>query len=84
MLAPLTHQTLPDACAARLRRMILSGEFAPGDRLPPERELAERFAGRAGAVGPEHVHQLELGIGEEAVLHAPSSTKVFVVDQRKS
>ena len=26
-----------------LRRMILAGELAPGDRLPPERELAQRY-----------------------------------------
>jgi len=43
MYKALRHQTLPDACASQLRRMILAGEFAPGDRLPPERELADRF-----------------------------------------
>ena len=43
MNAPSPHQTLPDACAARLRRMILTGELTPGQRLPPERELAARF-----------------------------------------
>lgn len=38
------RETAVDACAAALRRAILSGELAPGDRLPPERRLAEQFA----------------------------------------
>jgi GntR family transcriptional repressor for pyruvate dehydrogenase complex len=34
---------LPGVVADRIRESILDGEFAPGDRLPPERELAERL-----------------------------------------
>ncbi len=43
MFTPLQTTTLPADCAARIRRAILSGDFAPGERLPPERTLAERF-----------------------------------------
>ena len=32
---------VPDAVARELERRILDGEFGPGDRLPPERQLAE-------------------------------------------
>lgn len=32
---------VPDAVARDLERRILDGEFGPGDRLPPERQLAE-------------------------------------------
>ena len=32
-----------DVCEAELRKVILAGEVAPGDRLPPERALAEQF-----------------------------------------
>lgn len=32
-----------ERCAVRLRNAIVGGEFPPGLRLPPERELAERF-----------------------------------------
>lgn len=32
-----------DACERVIRRSILSGELAPGDRLPPERPLAEQL-----------------------------------------
>lgn len=37
------RRLLPDAVADRIREAILDGEFAPGDRLPPERELAEQL-----------------------------------------
>lgn len=32
-----------DAAIARIKQMIVSGELRPGDRLPPEQELAERL-----------------------------------------
>jgi DNA-binding FadR family transcriptional regulator len=35
--------SIVDACERRLRNAILDGELAPGDRLPPERKLAETF-----------------------------------------
>jgi DNA-binding FadR family transcriptional regulator len=35
--------TAVDACERAIRRWILAGELAPGDRLPPERTLAERL-----------------------------------------
>jgi DNA-binding FadR family transcriptional regulator len=38
-----TKRTLADRVAERLRVEILSGAFAPGDKLTPELELAERF-----------------------------------------
>lgn len=41
--SPKTRRVLPDEVAARLQAQILDGSFAPGDRLPPERELALRM-----------------------------------------
>jgi DNA-binding FadR family transcriptional regulator len=35
--------TAVDACEREVRRSILSGELKPGDRLPPERTLAEQL-----------------------------------------
>lgn len=42
-LAPLSRQTAAEACAERLREGILAGRWAPGERLPPERVLAEQL-----------------------------------------
>ena len=32
-----------DEAILRIKEMILAGELAPGDRLPPEKELSERL-----------------------------------------
>ncbi len=40
---PATAPTLPEVCAARLRREIVSGERRPGSKLPSERELASQL-----------------------------------------
>ncbi|HTR55800.1 MAG TPA: GntR family transcriptional regulator, partial [Kofleriaceae bacterium] len=43
-LGPLPARTSATTAAERaLRAAIVGGELAPGERLPPERELAERF-----------------------------------------
>jgi GntR family transcriptional repressor for pyruvate dehydrogenase complex len=47
-----------DAIAATLRSQILSGKYAPGDRLPSERELSERL-GVNRASAREALKQLE-------------------------
>lgn len=42
-LPPLQRTTLADRTADLLKRCILADELRPGDRLPPERALAERL-----------------------------------------
>lgn len=37
------RRLLPSEVAARIQEKILDGSFAPGDRLPPERELASQL-----------------------------------------
>lgn len=39
----LRKDDLPDGVAEQIRTQILSGTLAPGDTVPPERELAARF-----------------------------------------
>ncbi|MGR4010217.1 FadR/GntR family transcriptional regulator [Leucobacter sp. 1207-22] len=38
-----TTLSLPDRLSVDIERLILDGKLAPGDRLPPERELAEHL-----------------------------------------
>ena len=40
---PIVRQKLSAQVFERLKRMIVSGEFAPGDAMPSERDLMERF-----------------------------------------
>lgn len=40
---PIKPKKVSAQIAEQIRASILAGEFAPGDKLPPERELAEMF-----------------------------------------
>jgi GntR family transcriptional repressor for pyruvate dehydrogenase complex len=40
---PIKPKKVSTQIADQIRTSILSGEFSPGDKLPPERELAEMF-----------------------------------------
>jgi Cof subfamily protein (haloacid dehalogenase superfamily) len=42
-LRPVTPHTVSDQVAEQLRRLITSGDFKPGDRIPAERDLAARL-----------------------------------------
>lgn len=42
-LKPVVPRTIADQVADQLRRLINSGEFKPGDKIPGERELALRM-----------------------------------------
>lgn len=42
-LRPIVPHTVCDQVAEQLRRLITSGDYKPGDRIPSERELAARL-----------------------------------------
>lgn len=44
LIEPIRVPSLKEACIRRLEELILSGELKPGERLPPERILAQRFS----------------------------------------
>lgn len=50
LLQPLTGTSRVDAVVERLRSLILTGAYAPGARLPNERELAEALGVNRGSV----------------------------------
>ncbi len=43
LLEPIAPRTITDQVAERLRQLINSGEYKPGDRIPSERDLATRL-----------------------------------------
>ncbi|GAA4359521.1 FadR/GntR family transcriptional regulator [Angustibacter luteus] len=47
---PVARQSVSDTVFAQLRDAVLGGGYAPGDQLPPERELAVSFAVNRHAV----------------------------------
>ena len=49
-VAPRPPYSAADSIAAQLARQILDGSLATGDRLPPERSLAESFSASRGTV----------------------------------
>ena len=42
-LSPVARQSLSDGLAERIRQLIHSGDFGPGDRLPSIADMARRF-----------------------------------------
>jgi len=76
-LEAIQRTKIYEVVAAQLERLILDGALQPGDRLPPERELAERFDVSRSAVR-EALRSLELkGLveprpGEGTLVRTPS------------
>lgn len=69
----LTARLLQD-----LRALIASGEIKPGDRLPPERELAKRFGASRSSLRPvikilENVGVLSQRVGDGTYLNSDAT-----------
>ncbi|HSO35136.1 MAG TPA: GntR family transcriptional regulator, partial [Labilithrix sp.] len=67
---PSPRETAAAACTQALRDAILSGELPAGARLPPERELAERYGvtrltlrSALARLGAEHLLSVRQGSG---------------------
>ncbi len=56
---PIKRRRLSDEVTAQIRARIAAGEIGPGDKLPAERQMAERFGVSRGAVR-EALRSLEL------------------------
>jgi DNA-binding FadR family transcriptional regulator len=64
---PITRRKLSDEVFARLKRMITSGEVRPGDAMPSERELMERFG--VGRPAIREAMQALAGLGLLTINH---------------
>ncbi len=63
---------------ARFEELILSGRFSPGERLPPERELAESLQASRPVV-----HAALGELAGRGLVHIESRRGVFVADWRR-
>ncbi len=59
MLRPVGRPRVAHEIVSQLRELILNGSFAVGDKIPPERELAERLGVNRGSLR-EAIKSLEL------------------------
>jgi len=76
---PVPRQSLSDGVFAELRDAVLAGRFAPGDSLPPERDLAQSFAVNRHAVR-EAVKRLQ----EAGFVHVVHGGGTLVLDVRRT
>ena len=67
-----------DHVAVKLEREILSGVYKPGDRLPPERELAEKYQVSRSILRESIRHLAGLGL-----LRTEPQSGTYVTDYRK-
>jgi GntR family transcriptional repressor for pyruvate dehydrogenase complex len=81
MNAPSTKQTtrLYQALAEKLTRLIASGEYKPGDRLPAERELAALYN-----VSRPTVREAVIALEIEGLVEVRIGSGVYVISQTPS
>lgn len=79
LLTPLTKTRLHEDILEQLKTRIVRGDLAPGERLPPERELAEQLRVNRTTVR-EALHKLE-GLGLVEIKHGNG---IFVRDWLES
>jgi len=78
-LEPVRSESLQDACPRRMEAKILSGEWSAGQRLRPERRLAEELQ-----VSRPVVHQALVGLETRGLVRIVPRRGVFVCDYRTS
>ena len=76
---PVRQPRIADVITERLESMILEGSLAPGQRLPPERELAERFG-----VSRPSLREAIQKLAARGLLNSRQGGGTFVNDELKS
>lgn len=79
IIEPLRVPSLKEACILRLERLILSGEFKIGARLPAERDLAARLD-----VSRPVLHEALVDLGVKGLVRIVPRRGVYVSDFRRS
>lgn len=78
-VTPIARTAVSDEVLARLVDEILSGRLAPGDALPAERDLAERFG-----VNRHAIREALKGVRQAGLVHIAQGGKTRVLDWRES
>lgn len=78
-VTPIARTAVSDEVLARIVDEILSGRLAPGDPLPAERELAERFG-----VNRHAIREALKGVRQAGLVHIAQGGKTRVLDWRES
>lgn len=74
-IQPVEAQRLYQQAADQIRALIRAGEYAPGDRLPPERELAKRLG-----VSRPTVREAMIALEIAGVIDIRAGAGIFVSD----
>ena len=75
---PIQPISLKDACIRKLEGLILSGELAPGERLPSERDLAVHLG-----VSRPVLHQAIVALDAKGLVRIEPRHGVFVCDFKR-
>jgi DNA-binding FadR family transcriptional regulator len=75
---PIQSISLKDACISKIEGLILSGEFAPGERLPSERDLALSLE-----VSRPVLHQAIVALDAKGLVRIEPRHGVFVCDFKR-
>lgn len=67
------------AIVERIHSMIVAGEIQPGDKLPPERKLAERFG-----VSRSHLRQAFQALAERGVIESRQGDGTYLLTNMES
>ena len=79
---PIVRRKLSDAVFDRLKALITSGELHPGDAMPSERDLMERFGVGRPAIREAMQQLSNMGLltishGERAKVRQPTAKSIF-------
>jgi DNA-binding FadR family transcriptional regulator len=79
---PIVRRKLSDEVFDRLRALIMSGELQPGDAMPSERSLMERFGVGRPAIREAMQQLSNMGLltishGERAKVRQPTAKSIF-------
>jgi GntR family transcriptional repressor for pyruvate dehydrogenase complex len=75
---PIQSVSLKEACLQKIEGMIISGDLAPGERLPSERDLAVRLG-----VSRPVLHQAIVALDAKGLVRIEPRHGVFVCDFRR-